>query len=39
MIEAESLLKISDDAEINWEANAWDIIEALKEKEKAQSEE
>ena len=31
----ESLLKTSDDAEINWEANACDIIEALVEKEKA----
>ena len=39
MIEAESLLKTSDDAEINWEANACDIIEALDEKEKAESEE
>ena len=39
MIEAESLLKTSDDAEINWEANACDIIEALEEKEKAVSEE
>ena len=39
MIEAESLLKTSDDAEINWEANACDIIEALEEKEKAESEE
>ena len=39
LIEAESLLKTSDDAEINWEANACDIIEALEEKEKAESEE
>ena len=39
MIEAESLLKTSHDAEINWEANAWDIVEALEEKEKGQSEE
>ena len=39
LIEAESLLKTSDDAQINWEANAWDIIEALEEKEKAESEE
>ena len=39
MIEAESLPKASDDAEINWEANACDIIEALEEKEKAESEE
>ena len=39
LIEAESLLKTSDDAEINWEANACDIIEALDEKEKAESEE
>ena len=38
-IEAESLPKTSDDAEINWEANACDIIEALEEKEKAESEE
>ena len=29
LIEAESFLKTSDDAEINWEANACDIIEAL----------
>ena len=39
LIEAESLLKTSDDAEINWETNACDIIEALGEKEKAESEE
>ena len=39
MIEAECLLKTSDDAEINWKANACDITEALKEKEKAESEE
>ena len=39
LIKAESLLKTSDDAEINWEANAYDIIEALEEKEKAESEE
>ena len=39
LIEAESLLKTSDDAEINWETNACDIIEALEEKEKAESEE
>ena len=32
LIEAESLLKTSDDTEINWEANACDIIEALEEK-------
>ena len=32
LIEAESLLKTSDDAEINWEANVCDIIEALEEK-------
>ena len=38
-IEAESLPKTSDDAEINWEANACDIIEALEEKKKAYSEE
>ena len=39
LIQAESLLKTSDDAEIIWEANACDIIEALEEKEKAKSEE
>ena len=39
MIEAESLPKTSDDAEINCEANACDIIEALDEKEKSESEE
>ena len=39
MIEAESLLKTSDDAEINWEANTCDIVEVLDEKEKAESEE
>ena len=39
LIEAESLLKTSYDAEINWEANTCDIIEALEEKEKAESEE
>ena len=39
MIEAESLLKTGNDAEINWEANVCDIIEALEEKEKAESEE
>ena len=39
LIEAESLLKTSDDAEINWEANTCDIIEAIEEKEKAKSEE
>ena len=38
MIEAESLVKTRDDAEINWEANACDIIEALDENEKAESE-
>ena len=38
LIEAESLLKTSDDAEINWEANVCDIIEALEEKEKVESE-
>ena len=37
LIEVESLLKTSDDAEINWEGNACDIIETLKEKEKTQS--
>ena len=39
LIKAESLLKTSDDAQINWEANACDIIEALKEKEKEEPEE
>ena len=39
LIKAESLLKTSDDAEINWEANICGIIEALDEKEKAESEE
>ena len=39
LIGAETLLKTSDDAEINWEANACDIIEALEEKEKAELEE
>ena len=39
LIEAESLLKTNDNAEINREANACDIIEALEEKEKAESEE
>ena len=39
LIEAESLLKKSDDAKINCEGNACDIIEALEEKEKAESEE
>ena len=39
LIETESLLKLSDDAEINWEANTCDIIEAPAEKEKAESEE
>ena len=39
MIEAESLLKRSDDAKINWEAKACDITEALEEIEKAESEE
>ena len=39
LIKAESLVKTSDDAEINWEANACDIIEALGEKEKAESKE
>ena len=38
LIKAESLLETSDDAEINWEVNAYDIIEALEEKEKAESE-
>ena len=32
-------MKTSDDAKINWGANACDIIEALDEKEKAESEE
>ena len=35
LIEAESWLKTSDNAEINWEKNACNIIEALEEKEKA----
>ena len=35
LIEEESLLKTSDDAEINWETNACD-IETLEEKEKAE---
>ena len=39
LIEAESLLKTSDDAEINWEASACDIIETLEENEKAEPEE
>ena len=39
MIKAESLPKTSDDAEINWGANACDINEALEQKEKAESEE
>ena len=39
LIKAESLLKTSDDAEINWEANTCDITEALEEKEKAESKE
>ena len=39
LLKAESLLKTGDDAKINWEANACDIIEALNEKEKAESEE
>ena len=39
LIEAESLLKTSDDPEINWEANTCDIIETLEENEKAESEE
>ena len=39
LIVTESLVKTSDDAEINWEPNACDIIEALDEKEKAESEE
>ena len=39
LIKAESLLKTSDNAEINWEANTCDIVEVLDEKEKAESEE
>ena len=39
LIEAESLLKTSDDAKTKWEGNECDIIEALEEKEKAESEE
>ena len=38
LIEAESLLLASDDAEINWERNTCDIMEAFDEKEKAESE-
>ena len=38
LIEAESLLKTSDDPKINWETNSCDIIEAL-EMEKAESDE
>ena len=37
LIEVESLLKTIDDAEIKWEGNACDIIDALEEKEKAES--
>ena len=39
LIKEESLLKTCDDAKINWEANACDIIETLEEKEKAEPEE
>ena len=38
-ITAESLLKTSADAEINWEANRCNIFEALEEKDKRESEE
>ena len=38
LIEAESLLPASDDAEINWERNTCDIMEAFDEKEKSESE-
>ena len=38
LIEVESLLKTLDDVEINWEANACDIIDTLEEKEKPESE-
>ena len=38
-IGVKSLLKTSDDAEINWEINTCDTIEDLEEKEKAESEE
>ena len=38
MLEVESLLKTLDDAEIKWEANAYDIIDTLEEKEKLESE-
>ena len=31
------MLKASDDGEMNWEANACDIVEVLEEKEKAES--
>ena len=38
LLEVESLLKTLDDAEIKWEANAYDIIDTLEEKEKLESE-
>ena len=34
LIEAESLLNTSDDAEINWEGNACDTLKLLKKKKK-----
>lgn len=38
LLEVESLLKTLDDAEIKREANAYDIIDTLEEKEKLESE-
>ena len=38
-IAAESSLETSADAKLNWEANRYNIIEALEEKEKTESEE
>ena len=38
LLEVESLLKTLDDAEIKWEANAYDIIDTLEEKDKLESE-
>lgn len=38
LIEAEILLKTSDDAEKNWVTNACDIVKALEEKVKVESE-
>ena len=39
LTEAECLLETSNDTEINWEPNTCEIIEALEEKEKTESEE